>query len=72
MMKIDGTFDVVATQRREVFVNGIHALSIPAQAFDFITCELTGRKLELGPFGAFPDIPLAQSPSVGLNTKKGG
>lgn len=54
---LDGTFDVVATQRREVFVNGIHAMSIPLQAFDHLRCGMTGKPIQLAEFGTFPDLP---------------
>lgn len=54
---MDGTFDNLKTGRREVWVNGILAINIPAYALDSIRCGITGEKVNLSDWKSFPDNP---------------
>ena len=59
----DGTYDNRATNKREVWVNGIFAVNVPAVAFSHLR-DSRGLPITVAPWSYFPDAPRNITPTV--------
>lgn len=54
---MNGTFDNLKTNKRELWVNGILAINQPMYVLENLRCGITGEKLSFSPWKTFPDNP---------------